>query len=498
MVGMPSDEDMGNSEVGHNAMGAGRVFDQGAKLVDFALASGEIWKSASWQTVLQRCGPSAKCAGTLHLLILLSDGGVHSNISHLFQFLKAAQRDGVKKVRVHALTDGRDVEARSALKYFARLEEALGEARKAGKDYAVAVGGGRMKVTMDRYEADWAMVQRGWKLHVAGEGRRFKTAEEAVSTLYKEDPKVDDQWLEPFVVGDYKGMHSGDSVMLLNYRGDRAIEVSRAFEEGPDFDSKVFKRDPKPELSYAGMMDYAGMMEYDGDTHVPKSYLVNPPAIDDTVGDQLAKAKLKTYAISETQKFGHVTYFFNGNSSAVPDGEDQYQIGSDNVPFDQKPMMKASEITELAVAALKKGVYDHIRLNLANGDMVGHTGVLSATVKAVETVDECVGQLVDAAKKANAVMIVTADHGNADEMFMFNKKKGDYTKLADGSYAPCTSHSLNPVPFILYDPAKKWTTEPKAQKGKPAGSIARIGASVLELCGLKPPATYLPSLVAKK
>eukprot|EP00457_Paulinella_chromatophora_P003413 gb/GEZN01003420.1/.p1 GENE.gb/GEZN01003420.1/~~gb/GEZN01003420.1/.p1 ORF type:complete len:589 (+),score=106.80 gb/GEZN01003420.1/:36-1802(+) len=485
-VGMPSDEDMGNSEVGHNAMGAGRIFAQGATLVEKALKLGKVWESESWQTAVKRCGSGS---GTLHFLILLSDGGVHSNIQHLLEFLEAAQRDKIKKVRVHALTDGRDVEARSALKYLERLNKQLAVANKAGMDYAVATGGGRMNVTMDRYEADWQMVKKGWDLHVGGVGRRFKSAEEAVSTMYKENPKVDDQWLPPFVCGDYKGMQDGDSVILLNYRGDRAIEISRAFEEGPEFDA-IFKRTPTPQLSYSGMM------EYDGDTHVPKSYLVSPPAINDTVGDQLAIKNLKTYAISETQKFGHVTYFFNGNSSAVPKGEVQFQIGSDNVPFNQAPIMKAPEITQKTISALQTGKYDHLRLNLANGDMVGHTGDLPATVTAVESVDACVGQLAEAAKKANAILLVTADHGNADEMLMV--KKGKYVKDKDGNYSPCTSHSLNPVPFIIYDPAKGWTTNVSATKGKSAGSIARIGATLLELCGVSPPKSYLPSLVQRK
>ncbi len=478
-VGMPSDDDMGNSEVGHNAMGAGRVFDQGAKLVEAAIASGAIWHSDAWQRAMAR----ARAGGTLHLMGLVSDGNVHSHVAHVHAMIARARRDGAGRIRLHALTDGRDVGARTALQWIPELERIL----EAGGDGAVASGGGRMHLTMDRYEADWPMVERGWRCHVGGEGRRFPSATAAVQALYAEDEKVDDQWLPAFVVGDYEGMADGDACLFFNFRGDRAIEISRAFEDGPDFDLRCFPRAPKPDVAFAGMM------QYDGDLHLPKRFLVAPPAISDTVGENLARAGKQVLAISETQKFGHVTYFFNGNRSAALPGERQAEVPSDNVPFDRAPAMKAEEIVDRVVAALEAGGLDHIRLNLANGDMVGHTGDLDATVRAVEVVDAQVGRLVDACAAAGAVLVVTADHGNADEMVRWDKKKQAYQVDAAGARVPSSSHSLNPVPVILVDPTGRWTLDGEAQ-GAVVGGLARIGATVLTLCGVPVPAPYLPSL----
>ena len=478
-VGLPSDDDMGNSEVGHNALGAGRVFDQGAKLVDAALGSGAAFSTDLWRDL---CG-----AQTLHLLGLLSDGNVHSHEKHLHALIDRAARDGVRRLRVHALTDGRDVQARSALRYVEPLERLLAAHREAGRDYAIASGGGRMHITMDRYEADWEMVARGWRCHVHGEGRPFRSASEAIRALYDEDPSVDDQYLPAFVVVDADGrpvgrIVDGDAVLLFNFRGDRAIEISRAFEEDG---LATFARGPRPAVTYAGMM------QYDGDLLVPKRFLVAPPAIDGTVSEHLARAGRRSWACSETQKFGHVTYFFNGNRSGRFDDalEHWLEIPSDNVPFDQRPWMKAAEVTDATIAALASGRYDHIRINYPNGDMVGHTGDLHATRVAVAAVDLCLGRLWRAVAKARGVLLVTADHGNADEMYQY---KGDKVQLGpDGAPLPRTSHSLNPVPFLVLDPTGRLTVRADAADG----SIARVGATLLELCGVTPPTDYLPGLV---
>lgn len=476
-VGMPSDADMGNSEVGHNAMGAGRVFDQGAKLVDEAIASGRMWQTEAWRAAVRR----GQAGGTLHLLGLVSDGNVHSHVQHLRAMIARAWAEGVGRIRLHALTDGRDVGARTAPTWLPALEAELA----AAGDGAIATGGGRMHLTMDRYEADWEMVARGWRTHVHAQGRRFGSAAEALRVLYAEDPRVDDQWLPAFVVGDYAGMQDGDAVLFFNFRGDRAIEISRAFDEGDSFEA--FDRRPIPAVSYAGMM------EYDGDLHVPRSFLVTPPAIDDTVGARLAAAGQRAYAVSETQKFGHVTYFFHGNRSAAPEGEDQCEIPSDNLPFDQAPEMKAEEITRTLIARLEQGDLRHARLNLANGDMVGHTGDLAATVRAVEVVDACVGELAAACERLGAILLLTADHGNADEMFRWDKKAGRYAEDAQGVRVPSSSHSLNPVPVVLADPTGRWTLEGGAP-GELVGGLARIGGTVLALCGLPVPDGWLPSL----
>lgn len=467
-VGMPSDADMGNSEVGHNAMGAGRVFDQGAKLVQESIDGGRMWSSKAWKKAVE--------GNTLHLLGLVSDGNVHSHVNHLTAMIGQAVRDGVKRIRVHALTDGRDVSGRSALTWFEPLERMLGELPI---DAAVGSGGGRMRITMDRYEADWNMVSRGWSVHVKGEGRRFATACEAIRTLYEEHPETDDQYLPEFVVGDHDGIKDGDAVVLFNFRGDRAVEICQAFDD-PDF--SAFARSKAPSVFFAGMM------QYDGDRMIPRNFLVEPPAIENTVAEQLAAAGIRTLAISETQKFGHVTYFFNGNRGDCPSAETWTEIPSLLVPFDQAPHMSADEVTDGACDAIGSGLFDHIRLNLANGDMVGHTGDLNATIDAVEHIDDCVRRLMEAVTKANGVMLLTADHGNADQMMGIDKKTGAYTQ------EPHTSHSLNPVPVWLFDPSGHHQL--RAESGPTVtGGIAQIGGSLLSLFGLPIPPDYLPSLI---
>ena len=473
-VGMPSDGDMGNSEVGHNAMGAGRVFDQGAKLVANAIASGDIWESPAWKKAIQ--------GNTLHLIGMVSDGNVHSHIDHLYAMIRRASADGVKRLRVHGLTDGRDVPSRSALTWFEPLERLLNE--QSG-DYKVGSGGGRMHITMDRYEADWPMVERGWCVHVEGTGRRFDSACEAIQTLYEENPEMGDQYLPEFVVDAYDGMHDGDSAILFNFRGDRAAEICQAFddEEFPHFDRGHRKN-----------IFFAGMMQYDGDLNIPQNFLVHPPLITDTVGEQLEAAGLQSLAISETQKFGHVTYFFNGNRGDQPAAETWDEVPSLNVPFDQAPKMCASPITEKACAAITSGQFDHVRINIANGDMVGHTGVLDATIEAVEHVDDCVGSLIEATRKANGVLLMTADHGNADQMFGLNKKTGAYAENQNGQRSPHTSHSLNPVPVWLFDATKQ--RKLNMESGPTVtGGIAQIGGTLLHLFGIPLPKNYLPSLL---
>jgi len=425
-------------------------------------------------------------ARTLHLLGLFSDGNVHSHVDHVHAMIERAASDGVHRLRVHVLTDGRDVDQRSALTWVEPLEERLAAHRSEGRDYRVASGGGRMHITMDRYQADWAMVERGWHTHVMGEGRRFPSASAAIRTLYEEDPEIDDQYLPAFVVtgedGEPSGpIRDGDAVLFFNFRGDRAIEISRAFEQD---DFPHFARPDRPEVFYAGIM------EYDGDTHIPSQYLVSPPSIDRTVGEYLAGAGLRTFACSETQKFGHVTYFFNGNRSGrIDDALETYlEIPSDSRPFQERPWMKAAEITDAVVEAIGSGAFDHVRLNYANGDMVGHTGKLDAVRIAVEAVDLQIGRLERVVREADGILLVTADHGNADEMWM--RKKGVIKCDEQGAPLPRTSHSLNPVPFILYDPRGLSTLRDPDQPG-----IANIGATLLELCGLQPPADYLPGLV---
>ena len=481
-VGLPSDADMGNSEVGHNAMGAGRIIDQGATLVDEAIRTGACFEGAAWHDLLV----AARAGGTLHLVGLVSDGNVHSHVAHLRALVERAVQDGVARIRIHALTDGRDVSERSALTWITPMEAWLATL----PDACIASGGGRMQITMDRYDADWDMVKRGWDCHVHGVGLPFASATEAITALYAAAPKVNDQWLPAFVVtrdGAPVGrIAEGDAVVLFNFRGDRAIEFSRCMELSAPIDLTGPDGRPAPRTTFAGMM------QYDGDLALPARFLVPPPRIDHTVGQILAAAGKRTYAISETQKFGHVTYFYNGNRSGyiAPSLETYVEVPSDRVPFEQAPDMKAREITAAAVQAISGGAYDVVRLNLANGDMVGHSGDFAATVRAMETVDACVGDLDAAVRAAGGVMIVTADHGNADEMVELDKKGAPL--LQDGRRKPRTSHSLNPVPCILVDATGTWILDAASDAG-----IANLGATVLTLCGVTPPADYLPAIVRR-
>jgi 2,3-bisphosphoglycerate-independent phosphoglycerate mutase len=483
-VGLPSDDDMGNSEVGHNALGAGRVFDQGAKLVNAAIASGTLFEGEIWQTIVERC-VSHKTA--LHLIGLLSDGNVHSHIDQLVALIDGAARHGIERVRVHPLTDGRDVGERSALTFIDRLEENLARHREAGRDYRIASGGGRMRVTMDRYNADWSIVERGWKAHVHGEARPFHSARVAVETLYEEDPKVNDQFLPAFVIVGEDGrpvgrMSNGDAVVFFNFRGDRAIEISRAFEER-NFDK--FDRGSMPDLFYAGMM------QYDGDLLIPKQYLVAPPAISGSIGEYLAATGVTQFACAETQKYGHVTYFWNGNRSGKfsEDLETYLEVPSDNVPFEQRPWMKAAEVTDQVVAAIGNGKYQLLRVNYANGDMVGHTGHYDATITAVQAVDLALERVMRAVREAKGVLVVTADHGNSDDMYM--TKKGEVERDREGRPVPKTSHSLNPVYFIVYDPRERYATNERIERP----GLGNNAATLINLLGFDAPGHYLPSLI---
>ncbi|HPZ09396.1 MAG TPA: 2,3-bisphosphoglycerate-independent phosphoglycerate mutase [Candidatus Eremiobacteraeota bacterium] len=475
-VGLPSDGDMGNSEVGHNALGAGRVFAQGAKLVDRAIENGKIFQTPVWKKIIE----FSLAGGTLHLIGLLSDGNVHSHITQLFALIKHAVREGVKRLRLHPLLDGRDVPEKSALDYIRPTESLLSSLNKEhGVDYRIASGGGRMITTMDRYYADWNIVKRGWDAHVLGKGRTFSSAEEAIKTYYEEDPNLIDQYMNSFVIvedGKPVGtIEDGDSVIFFNFRGDRAIEISRAFEES---DFKAFHRERYPSVFYAGMM------EYDGDLHIPRNYLVNPPEIERTVSEYLCKEGVTMFAISETQKFGHVTYFWNGNRSGYIDSklETYVEIPSDKIEFDKAPKMKAFEITEKTIELLKSGKYKFGRLNFANGDMVGHTGKMDAAIIAVETVDECIGKLLSLMEELQGITIITADHGNSDEMYTIEK----------GKKIPKTSHTLNPVPFIIVD--SLYSGEYRMREIEKPG-LSNVASTIVNLLGYEKIPDYDESLI---
>jgi 2,3-bisphosphoglycerate-independent phosphoglycerate mutase len=485
-VGMPSNNDMGNSEVGHNAIGAGRVYNQGAKLVQDAVQSGALFEGAAWQSSCARVRESGQ---PLHFIGLLSDGNVHSNIAHLEAMLEKADQEGVQAARVHVLLDGRDVHETSAPIYVDRIETLLTALRDKGRDYRIASGGGRMTTTMDRYEADWSMVERGWKTHVLGEGRGFESARQAIETFRDEQPGIGDQNLPAFVITDGDGkpvgpIRDGAAVIFFNFRGDRAIEISQAFEQD---DFTHFDRGRRPDVAYAGMM------QYDGDLHLPTRFLVAPPAIDHTLGEYLARNDVPQLAISETQKYGHVTYFWNGNRSGKFDekNETYVEIPSDTLPFDERPWMKAAEITDRTLGELATGKFRHARLNYANGDMVGHTGHRDPAVIAVEAVDLQVGRLMKFVQRAKGALLVTADHGNADEMYEHDKHSA-LKRNAKGELRVKTSHTLNPVPLHLYAPSAPGLSF-RSNLTKPG--LANIAATTIELLGFQVPEAFEPSLL---
>ncbi len=490
-VGLPSDDDMGNSEVGHNALGAGQVFAQGAKLVSNSIESGKMFASGTWQELIANVKANAS---TLHFLGLFSDGNVHSHIDHLKAMLTQAKKEGVARVRVHILLDGRDVGETSALDYINPFEAFLATLCDTGFDAKIASGGGRMTITMDRYEANWAMVEAGWRTHVLGEGRQFASAAEAVQT-YRDELHVIDQDLPAFVIAkDGKSVgtvEDGDSVIFFNFRGDRSIEISKTFDakEG-EFDKFDRVRVPK--------VVYAGMLEYDGDLHIPAKYLVSPPEITNTMSEFMANTGIPVLAISETQKYGHVTYFWNGNKSGKFDEslETYIEIPSDVVPFEQRPWMKCAEITDKLLECLKSGKYKYLRVNFPNGDMVGHTGSLAATRCSMEALDLQLGRILPVVDALGGVALITADHGNADEMYEMDKKSGQPKADKNGSFKSKTSHTLNPVPCIIYDNTD--AKEHYTVKADGSFGLSNVAATTVNLLGYKAPDMWDASIIEVK
>jgi 2,3-bisphosphoglycerate-independent phosphoglycerate mutase len=407
----------------------------------------------------------------------LSDGNVHSHIDHLKAMVLRAREEGIKTVRIHALLDGRDVPETSALDYLLPFEAFLNGLNTDGFDAQIASGGGRMAITMDRYDANWKMVEAGWKTHVLGQGDTFESASQAVVALRERLPGTIDQDLPPFVIaahGQAVGtIEDGDAVVFFNFRGDRSIEITRAFEEA-NFDRFDRIRVPK--------VTFAGMLQYDGDLKLPQRFLVEPPEIRDTSGEWFSKMGIAQFACSETQKFGHVTYFWNGNRSTKFADETWQEVPSDVVPFEQRPWMKAAEIADAMIAALKSGHYRTLRCNFANGDMVGHTGNFRAATMAIEAMDLELARVLAAVDAMHGVALITADHGNADEMYEMDKKTGQPAQHPDGSYKAKTAHTLNPVPLILYDNS---TGGRLGLLQTPTAGLSNIAATVANLLGLE-------------
>ncbi len=491
-VGMPSDSDMGNSEVGHNALGAGKIYDQGAKRVDIAIRSGVLFNpedesSKTWNAMVDQVDTRGS---TLHLIGLLSDGNVHSHIDHIEALLKDAAKKNVQRVRLHVLLDGRDVSGQSAHVYVQRIESLLRVLSTNGRDYRIASGGGRMLVTMDRYEAEWSMVELGWHVHVLGDGPHWGSALEAIAAARKVDPDLNDQFLPPFVIVENDvpigTIKDDDAVLLFNFRGDRAIELARAFDSD---DFVPFLRVRRPDVFFTGMM------QYDGDLGVPKNFLVGPSKISGTMGELLAEQGVKQLAVSETQKFGHVTYFWNGNRTDPFSAslEKYIEVPSDRVIFDTRPWMKAAEITDATIEALQEDPdIRFARINYPNGDMVGHTGNLAAAIISVEATDLSLARLIKAVEKMDGALIITADHGNADEMFEINAKSGEFNLDSQGRKIPMTAHTLNKVPLWIYAPSIKGTIELQDLNVR---RLSDIAPTALMLLGFEAPESMDPPLI---
>ena len=441
---------MGKSEVGHNTMGAGRAIKQGIARIEEAFNSGEIFNSDAWRGVISRITRENKIVATidnssdvwynermtpatLHFAGIFSDGGVHSHISHLEQMIERAYAEGIRRIRVHAVFDGRDVSPQSEPKFIRRFENFA--TRFPDADIKIASGGGRMTTVADRYENDWSVVARGWDMMVNGEADYyFRSAEEGVMTLRRLNPAVQDQDLPAFVVVDEKDqpvgkIEKGDGLIYFDFRADRAIEIAQAFTY---WDFPYFNRGGyTPDDVY-----FVGMTEYNSDTHVPEHRLVEPSNITDTLNQFLSEKEISQLAVSETVKFGHITYYFNGNSYEKANLEEFLKIESDTEPFETRPWMKSAEIADAVIENLAK--YKFIRLNFPGGDMVGHTADMEATIVAMEAIDIALSRIAAEVDKKGGAMIIVADHGNAEE-------------LLDETGMKKTSHTTNKVPCIIYD-----------------------------------------------
>lgn len=473
---------MGNSEVGHNAIGSGQIIKQDIAQINEAFNNGDIWKSEAWQEVVKR---TKERNSTLHFAGIFSDGNVHSSIYHLERMIDQAHSEGIEHIRIHLVLDGRDTPPQSALQYVAELEAFIASFPD-HPDYRIASGGGRMVYVADRYESDWNVVKAGWDAIVCGEAfHRFPSATSAINTFREKDPSLQDQYIPPFVVvenGRPVGrVQDGDTFIYYDFRADRAVEFAMAmtYNDFPHFDRAYYDKDGtlyhnKPDVYFVGMT------EYNSDTHVPEHRLVEPVVINNTLNSFLGSRGIRQLAVSETVKFGHITYYFNGNSYKKAIGEDHIEIPSDTQPFDTRPWMKSAEITDAVIENLDK--YKFIRLNFPGGDMVGHFAELEPTIVAMEAIDIQLARIAKEVDRLGGVLIITADHGNAEE-------------LTDNEGRAKTAHTTNPVPFVIYDNTDN-RDKYDFTKLEDAG-ISNIAATIATFLGQSDyPDTWRPSLIS--
>ena len=444
-VGLP-DGQMGNSEVGHTNIGAGRVVYQELTRITLAIRNGSFFENESFNKAVNA---AKEKNGALHLFGLLSPGGVHSHTDHLYALLELAKQRGLEKVYVHAFLDGRDVPPKSALDYIAALENKFSEIGIG----SIATVSGRF-YAMDR-DKRWERVAQAYEAIAHAKGQAALSAKSAVENSYTND--ITDEFVLPTVIAGYNGMKPEDSVIFYNFRPDRAREMTHAFTD-ESFNS--FPRDEKLRPVYVTMTQYEAGLNVD--------IAYKPQELKNTLGETIENAGLTQLRIAETEKYAHVTFFFNGGLENPYDGEDRILVPSPKVAtYDLKPEMSAVEVTDKVVEAIESDKYDFIILNFANGDMVGHTGVQKAAEKAVNTVDTCVGFVVESVKREGGIVCITADHGNAEMM------------LDPQTGAPFTAHTTNPVPFIIVNSTVKSLHE---------GALCDIAPTLLELAGLEVPA----------
>lgn len=442
-VGLPEGQ-MGNSEVGHLNLGAGRVVYQDITMIDKAIEDGEFFKNDKLKTAMECLGKN----NSLHLVGLLSDGGVHSSINHLFALLDMAKKMNVGRVFVHCITDGRDVPPDSGIKFVRLLEDKM---KKIGLGTIATLVGRYFYMDRDKR---WDRVEKGYNCVYNGVGTRYSSAESAILASYKNG--ITDEFVEPSIIDGYNGVKDGDSVIFFNFRSDRAREISHAvLDEKFDNFARI-----KKDVYYVGMTEY--------DVTLANIHTAFPPKdIKNTLGEYLSNNDYNQLRIAETEKYAHVTFFFNGGVETPNKDEDRILIPSPKVAtYDLKPEMSAIEVTDKAVEAV--GKYDVIILNFANCDMVGHTGVFNSAVRAVGTVDSCVSRFVNKILDVGGVVLLTADHGNAEKM-----------TFEDGS--PCTSHTTNLVPFSVIG------EDYKGCKLKENRALCDVAPTLLEILGLEKP-----------
>ena len=445
-VGLP-DGQMGNSEVGHTNIGAGRIVYQELTRITKSAQDGDMDKNEALLKAMNNAKDNGKA---LHLMGLLSDGGVHSHNTHLYALLEMAKRMGLEKVFIHCFMDGRDVPPSSGKDYVKELMDKLEE-----------IGVGKIATVMGRYYAmdrdnRWERVEKAYAAMVYGEGEQAECPLCAMQNSY--DKEVTDEFVVPTVVKGAEPISQGDSVIFYNFRPDRAREITRTLVD-PDFTGFERKKGFFP-LTYVCMTQYDATMP-----NVEVAY--KPESLVNTFGEYISNKGLTQLRIAETEKYAHVTFFFNGGVEKQYPGEDRILVKSPAVAtYDLQPEMSAYEVTDKMVEAVKSGKYDALILNYANCDMVGHTGVFEAAVKAVEAVDTCVGRVVEAVKEMGGCVLLTADHGNAD-------------KMVDDDGTPFTAHTTNPVPFcVINHPCQL----------REGGRLADIAPTMLKVLGLEQPA----------